>query len=164
MRRCAAERLPTDWGDVDKLGPHHISTLPRYWITRLYVGLTTLCAIFVTSHEPEAISYKIIQASGDQGWRMVYLLGVIAGLAVVDVLVNDLFPERFKIEVAKRNRHLIYIGLATGIFSISFVLLSDAGGWYRPLVLSYWLHGSVAALVAFLDLFQRHRGKERAPQ
>jgi CHASE2 domain-containing sensor protein len=148
----------SDWGDLQKLGPHRISTLPRYWITRLYVALCTLVSIAVTWLEPESIAHRLVDATGGQGWPLIAMLAGVACLAIVDVLVNDLLPLRFTFLRAKRHRHLIYAALSMGIFSLSYVILVGAGGW-RPLVLPYWLNGGVAAAVAFLDLFQRHRAR-----
>lgn len=155
------DRATSDWGKLDQLGPYHISTLPRYWITRLYVALATLAAIVATWLEPDALSHRLISNTGDQGWALVWILALVSIAAVVDVVVNDLLPERFHLRATMRRRHLIYIALAVGIFCMSYAFLVGAAGadgaWFRPLVLPYWLNGAVAAAVAFLDLFQRHR-------
>ncbi|CAN5857208.1 hypothetical protein BH11PSE13_BH11PSE13_12060 [soil metagenome] len=151
---------PSNWGNLQQLGPHHISTLPRYWITRLYVALSTVMSIIVSWLEPGALTHRLIDRSGEQGWVMVGLLAVVCGFAIVDVVVNELLPEKFKLPTAKKHRHLIYMALAMGIFCMSYVFIVGEGGWFRPLVLPFWLDGFVAAAVAFLDLYQRHR----APQ
>jgi hypothetical protein len=147
----------SNWGDLEQLGKHHISTLPRYWITRLYVALSGLTSILVCWLEPEALTHKLIDASGDQGWVMVGVLAVLCVIAICDVLVNDLLPDRYELAMPKRRRHLIYIALAMGIFCMSYVFVAGENSTFRPLVLPFWLDGSIAAGVAFLDLFQRHR-------
>ena len=150
----------SNWGDVEQLGTHHISTLPRYWMTRLYVALSTLTSILVSWFEPTTLTHRLISQSGEQGWAMVGLLAIVCLLAILDVVVNDLLPTRFAFAAAKRYRHLIYIALSMGIVCMSYVFIVGEGGWFRPLVLPFWVDASFAAFVAFLDLFQRHR----APQ
>lgn len=150
----------SNWGDLEQLGRHHISTLPRYWITRLYVALSILTNILASWYEPQALTHKLIDASGEQGWVMVGILGSICIVAIADVVVNDLLPDKFRLASAKRYRHLIYIALAMGIFCMAYVFVAGDGSTFRPLVLPFLLNGAVSAAVAFLDLFQRHR----APQ
>lgn len=155
-----SDRCPTNWGSVEELGTHHISTLPRYWITRLYVALSVLLSLVVSWLETEALTHQLLNDSGRQGWWIVAALAMVCLTAVADVIVNDLLPTRFSLPTAKRHRHLIYIALSIGVFCMSYVFIVGDGGWFRPLVLPFWLHGVIAAAVAFLDLFQRHR----APQ
>jgi hypothetical protein len=155
-----SEDRSSGWGDIEQLGRRHISTLPRYWITRLYVALSALTSILVSWLEPQALTHKLIDASGRQGWAVVAILAAICLVAIADVIVNDLLPDQFKMVATKRHRHLIYIALAMGIFCTSYVFVAGDGSRFRPLVLPFWLDGFIAAAVAFLDLFQRHR----APQ
>lgn len=147
----------SNWGDVEQLGAHHISTLPRYWMTRLYVALSAFATIVVIWWEPAALTHRLITQSGLPGWYLVGALAALALFGVIDVVVNDMLPDRFRIRCAKRYRHLIYIALATGLACMSYVFVAGDGGWFRPLVLPFWVDASFAALVAFLDLFQRHR-------
>ncbi|MDN4590250.1 hypothetical protein DBA29_17305 [Xenophilus aerolatus] len=147
----------SNWGDLEVLGKHHISTLPRYWITRLFVACSTVATILVIWWEPEALTHRLISQSGAQGWWLVGLLACVAVLGVADVIVNDILPDRISIAWVKRRRHFVYIGLAMGLMSMTFVFVAGDGGWFRPLVLPFWVDAFFAALVAFLDLFQRHR-------
>lgn len=146
----------SNWGDLAALGRHHISTLPRYWITRLYVALSAFTAIAVIWWEPEALTHKLITQSGERGWWLVSALACVAVVGIFDVIVNDLLPDRFHLRCAKRWRHLIYAALAIGLMCITYVFIAGGAGW-RALVLPFWVDASFAALVAFLDLFQRHR-------
>lgn len=145
----------SDWGNVDVLGRHHVSTLPRYWTVRLYIALSILTTLGVIRFEPNFLSHKYITHSGEFAWLCVGVLAVLSFIALVDVVVNDLLPETFQLRCAKSNRHLIYIFQALGIACIAFVLYAE--GASIPVILSYLVDGAFAALVAFLDLFQRHR-------
>jgi len=152
-------RSHSNWGDLDALGRHHISTLPRYWVTRLYVALSTVTTIVVIWSEPEALTHRLISQSGSPGWWLVGLLAVIALIGVVDVVVNDLLPEHIRLDCAKRYRHLIYAALSMGLVCMCFVFVAGSGGWFRPLLTPFLTDAAFAALIAFLDLFQRHRGR-----
>jgi hypothetical protein len=46
----------SNWGSVEVLGMNHISTLPRYWLTRIYVALNAGATAFTTWNEPEALT------------------------------------------------------------------------------------------------------------
>lgn len=147
----------SNWGDLHALGRHHISTLPRYWITRLYVALSSLTSIAVIAWEPEALTHRLITQSGPPGWWLVGFLAVVAAVGIVDVVVNDMLPDRFHLRCAKRSRHLIYVALSMGLMCLTYVFIAGGGGWWRALAMPFWIDAVFAALVAFLDLFQRHR-------
>ncbi|APW38455.1 hypothetical protein RD110_15640 [Rhodoferax koreense] len=150
----------TGWGDANVVGKRHISTLPRYWMTRLYVALSTLTGVYTMWTEPSALTHRLIEKSGQQGWMLAAGLAAVAMVAIADVIVNDLMPERFRLVTAKNKRHLVYCFLALGILCMTYVFVSGDGGWYRPLVLPFWIDALFAVGVAFFDSFQRHR----APQ
>ena len=130
---------------------------PRYWITRLYVALSTLVSAVIIVFEDEALVHKIVWHSGPTGMWCVVALALVALVAAADVVVNDLLPDRFVFEVAKRNRHLVYMALSMGLMSLCFVMTQSKGEWSQ-VTLRYQLDALVAATLAVLDLFSRHRG------
>jgi len=146
----------SNWGDLEALGGRHVSTLPRYWISRLYLALSTLATIGVIWLESDSLMHRLITQSGPAGWYLVGILAFVAIVALADSIVNDLLPDRYRLKAAKRYRHLVYVAIAMGLASMSYVFLAVGGGW-RPVVLPFWVDTMFAAMVAFLDLFQRHR-------
>jgi hypothetical protein len=152
-------RSHSNWGDLEALGRRHISTLPRYWVTRLYVALSSFASIVVIWNEPEALTHRLISQSGAPGWWLVGLLAVVAVAGIVDVVINDLLPDHYRLECAKRYRHLIYVALSMGLACMCFVFVAGSGGWFRSLVTPFLIDASFALFIAFLDLFQRHRGR-----
>ena len=147
------------WGDVDQLGRHHISTLSRYWLTRLYLACSILSPLFITWLEPEAITHRLINESGALGWYMALALGIVCVVGIVDVIINDILPDRYQLLCAKRHRHLIYMAMSIGTFSMLYMYVA-VGGHIRWLILPGAVDGTVAAVVAVLDLFNRHRTSE----
>lgn len=130
--------------------------LPRYWFTRLYIALSVLVSVTITIIEPTTLAHRLILGkAGYVGWLSLLTLGVIAVLAVLDGIVNDALPARFVLPTAKRYRHLVYVALSLGLVGITYVIASRAG--YSPLMWSYWLDATAAIVVAYLDLFSRHR-------
>jgi hypothetical protein len=55
MTARTASGRPSAWGEIEQLGSRHISTLPRYWITRLYLALSILTNILASRYESQAL-------------------------------------------------------------------------------------------------------------
>lgn len=130
---------------------------PRYWITRLYVALSTIVSCVIIAFEDESLVHRIITESGPTGMYCVLILALVAMIAAADVVINDLLPDAYQFEVAKRYRHLVYMALAMGLMSLCFVMTKAKGDWTQ-ITLRYQLDAAVAATLAVLDLFSRHRG------
>lgn len=129
--------------------------MPRYWLVRLYVALSVLCTVLIICTEPNSLVHQVVAATGVHGWACVIALGVLASLALVDVVVNDLLPAHINVPLARRWRHLVYMLLAMGLVSITGVIAAGVG--MTPLLLTFWLDAGVATAIAFFDLFSRHR-------
>lgn len=130
-------------------------SLPRYWLTRLYLACSVLNVTLVSCFESRTLLYRIIQQSDDAGWWCVLGLACLACLGVVDTLINDLLPKNFNLRCAKKYRHLIYMALAMGMLSLAYIIAKAEGASY--LLIRPCLDAAVAACIAFFDLFARHR-------
>ena len=129
--------------------------MPRYWLTRLYVALSVLVNIMVTSLEPQSLTARAIYATGSLGWLAVWTLGAVGIVALLDVLVNDLAPDHWRLPSAHRWRHFVYMAIALGEVSITYVIAAKLG--FTPLLFVYWLDAAAAVAIAYFDLFARHR-------
>ncbi len=132
-------------------------TMPRYWLVRLYVALSVLANVLIICTEPQALAHRVVAMSGSSGWLCVGALGLLACLALVDVVVNDLLPAHINLPFARRWRHLVYMLLALGLVSITGVIVSAVG--MTTLLLAFWLDAAVSVAIAFFDLFSRHRSR-----
>lgn len=130
---------------------------PRYFLTRLYVALSVMVNVAITATEPQALSFKVVDHTGPVGWFLMACLFGLACLACLDVLVNDLLPERFVLPTAVRWRHLVYMAIPMGQVSLVYAIV-DAHG-FTTLILTYLLDAVVCVTAAVLDLFHR-QGKD----
>ncbi len=109
--------------------------------------------------EPRSLVAQF-STNADSGPLLCLLLGILGAIGVVDVLINDVFPERFKWKVIKKHRHFVLIALAfcyvaslyVSIFNIRSAALSLFYGWNALSLLS----------LAFVDAFQRNRNAHAA--
>lgn len=130
------------------------NTLPRYWLVRLYLALSLVILCVTALLQTGTQLYR--QVSADGGGLYVITLGAISLIGALDAIVNDMLPDRWRLPWARRHRHVIYMLMAIGSFSIAYMLIIGAGmltGASAQLI----LNTLVATLIAFLDLFSRHR-------
>lgn len=128
--------------------------LPPFWFARLYIAAHIGVIALVACFGSETLLQRVIAASGEAGFWCVLVLAVLSGLAVLDVLINDLLPDRFKLCKVKRYRHFLYIALALGVVSLGFVIARQVG--VSTLHASILLAAAGATWLAFLDLYARH--------
>lgn len=128
---------------------------PRYWLIRSYIAANVFVTCSIALFEPNSVIYRVVQESGFTGSMSVGVLMCLAFVALCDVLINDLMPARYRFEWSFDYRHLLYMWLAMGLVSVSAVIIKSIGP--SPLLLRFWLDALLAALVAFLDTYSRHR-------
>lgn len=131
---------------------------PRFWFSRLIIALEVLVLIAgVSWFEPASLTSKAIEQSGHFGWVLILGLFVMCGMAIVDVIVNDLMPARFVWACGLGWRHLSFMGIALILAFLGMLVAFTLG--YTPLLLAYWLNAVLAALVTILDVFARFRSQ-----
>lgn len=151
---------PTTWGSLEALGPNHISTLARYWLSRSFVAIMTLSLIVGAWFEPESLVHELFDSSGVWGWRVAGMVCATCLICMLEVVVNDLMPAHRTLRFVKRRRHIFYAGVGIGNIACAFMFVAESGGGYRGVMLPYTVLAVYSFVVAYLDLFQRHR----APQ
>jgi hypothetical protein len=128
----------------------------RHWLSRLYVTMSILISVLITMLEPRSLAYQVMEEGSAAGWAFLFLLGALGLVALFDVCVNDLLPHEFDMPSGRRWRHLVYMALAVGLCCVSFVIAADTG--FSMVLLNYWKDIAICVAIAYLDLFQRHRG------
>lgn len=129
--------------------------LPEFWYSRLAVALGVAGLAVVAAFGEGTLLHRVVAASGPAGTYCTVALALLAGLAMLDVLINDIAPRRFTFDLAKDNRHLVYMGLAVGTFSLAFVIQQHSG--LNAMHVLIFIQSGLAVGVAFLDLYARHQ-------
>jgi hypothetical protein len=128
----------------------------RYRIVRLYVTISIILSILSILFEPASIHAQVV-GSANLPIALFYTALGVGFVALLDIFINDILPNKYSFKQAYLYRHLIYMSLSLISFSLSAGLLITFSG--SILVGRLWLDGVVAATVAVLDIFARHRNK-----
>lgn len=127
----------------------------RMIVSRIYVAFSILFSTLAFAFEPlSKQGSSAIATNAPIFW--IYAALVLCLMAVIDIIINDLAPDNFKLNITYNYRHIIYMLLAVLSFSISVAVANTYGTSF--LICRLWLDGGVAAVVAFLDIFGRYRG------
>lgn len=130
----------------------------RFWFGRLYLSLDVLTTVFITLFSTFSLNRIAFTAlSGNFGFVGVGILAVLAVLALLDVIVNDLLPDRFHLHWARHNRWCIFMGMAL-VFT-TFMYVNATNPMLTALLVRYFLSASGALALAGLDLMER--GEEK---
>lgn len=111
----------------------------------------------VTWLAPESLSAQVLLRSGSIAPFFMLVLALCSGIALLDILVNDLFPKRFHLPTLGA-RHIGYMAMAISLLMLSGIVASRVG--LSAILISYLLAATFSAGIAGLDLKARH---ERTP-
>lgn len=130
-------------------------TLDRFWLTRHYVALSTMASVVIAVGSPGSLNARALAQNGAYGWALLMVLSAAAMLLLLEAFTTAFVPG-IQINALRRRRHTLLMVLAMGHLCMGFLIVMfspDAAA----LVVRFGLDATVAALVAFLDLFQRYR-------
>lgn len=144
-RRCS------DYHEHDKKEPVGL-IFRRYIVSRIYVTLSILVTVLTLAFDPSTFHTQIHLPN----FLLVTALGICA-IGVIDILINDLAPDKYIFRIAYDYRHLVYMMLSLISLSIAAGITLTSGS--TIFLSGLWLDGIVAAFVAVLDIFARHRGR-----
>lgn len=126
-------------------------------VLRLYLCARTIIVAVVSLGEPESLNGRLIASSGALAYVLTSMLVACAVVGIVDLIINDLAPERFTLPWAREHRHLGYIGLSCGSCAFLFVMAKHGNLSY--LSLSYAADGLAAACGAVTHVFHHQRSR-----
>lgn len=124
----------------------------RFLVTRVYVCLSILISILITIFEPSSVYGRALAATNMPDGLIWAALGLCI-VAVLDIAINDFAPDKYRFGWAFDYRHLLYMSLALLSFSLSVGVITAFGSSF--FLCRLWLDGSVATVVAFLDILRR---------
>lgn len=124
---------------------------------RAYMMLSAALYAVTAITQPETLLFKIANHDATALGAM-YLMGLFAVLGMIDLVVNDLMPERFVIRRALQDRHLVNMGLslcfAVQMFTtVRYELPLSAMPYYA-------LYAVFIPLSAFADVQRRFKNKK----
>lgn len=127
-------------------------------LLRHYVALSTLATAAISFLSPESLNARALEHNGVWGSGLLMIMSALSLVLIFDAIFSSLKSDLPTDKIGDK-RHLILIALALVNVANGFVVVafSPDSGW---LAIRFCLDGTFAALVAFLDLFQRHGGKK----
>lgn len=131
----------------------------RKWLARTIVALDLLVSCAIVFTEPASLLHSIVTKAGPTGKFALAALALVALAALIDVLVNDMLPQKYVLQCAIRHRHLIYMLISLGCLSMVFVIIKVYGP--TVILLHYLLVAGAATIIALFDVVDRV--KERHP-
>lgn len=143
------------WQQCDLAADYRSMFFNRYILARIYVTVSIFISVLTALFEPTSIHHLSVLLS-DGSMILMYLAISVCGFAIVDIIVNDFMSDKYKLNITYNQRHIIYMCLSLISFSLSLGILFTFGGVF--LLGRLWLDGFVAAIVAILDIFARHKG------
>lgn len=123
-------------------------------LLRLYTMLMSGLYAYTGLTQADTITYRIAHANNTAQAVMV-ALAIFAFLGMVDVLVNDIMPERFVIKPALRDRHLVSMGVAS-CFGVQMWTCVKYGLPDAPLPF-YAIYVVLVPISAFADVRKRFK-------
>ena len=130
-------------------------TFQKMAVTRIYVVISVCLSLFAFAFDPMSrLGESAIFTQASFFW--IFPAIVLSLFAILDLIINDIAPQRFYIKWLCSYRHLTYMFLSLLSFSLSVALTETYGASF--LMGRLWLDGTIAALVAFLDIIERYRG------
>ena len=122
-------------------------------IFRLYMGGAAIISWLTAVTYPNSMAARAA-ATDAGGWLMWCLL--LTGIAaVIDVIINDLLPERYHWRTALRQRHFILSSMAFCYMAQLYVVFYSFS--HTGLMLYYMWNAGTIVLTSFLDANQRAR-------
>lgn len=126
----------------------------KYLVARVYVVLSVITTLIVAMFEPNSIYFQHFMQTKFESKFVLGIITMIAVAAIVDLIVNDFMPNKYKIMIFYNKRHLIYMGMSLGMYGMTAaIILTEHSG---VVLLRLWLDGFIAAVIAVLDIFARH--------
>lgn len=131
----------------------------RKWMARVFVSLNVAFACLLAFTQVQDAIRAILERAGTPGYVALSGLLGLSALALADVLVNDVLPERFVLRLALKYRHTIYMLMSLGCLSIAFVLVKTPEPSLA--LLHYGLVAFGALVLAVLDVRDKTLGIQK---
>lgn len=117
---------------------------------RLFLCALVFLNIAFAYGYPESQQFYLVHKIGGLSHACMTVLGAFTALALADVVVNDILPERYRIGISLYCRQHIWMFIASTLAGLAFVAIRY--GMNTWLAVWYSLFAARCVGVAFLDL------------
>jgi MFS family permease len=139
---------------TDRLTDFLLRERSRFWSLRLYFCCDIVATTIITTWAVESLNRQAFTAlPGNVGWLAVVALAALGLLGLVDTIVNDLLPDRFRFPFGRRHRWMLFVGMALIVAMFIYVNLHDQS--LLTLLLRHCLNVAGGFSLALLDLVER---------
>lgn len=126
-------------------------------LLRTYTMLASGLYAYTSLREPSTLAYQVAHADRFACMTMIGL-AIFAVLGTVDLIINDLLPDRFMIPRALHDRHLVSMAIA-GCFAVQ---MSTCVRYDLPhaILPFYGIYVLLVPASAFADVRKRFKNKK----
>ena len=117
------------------------------------MGGSAIITWYMAMFEPRSMARLV--ASTFEGALLFWMLLAIGCAALLDALINDFLPERYRWQVAVRQRHFILAAMAfcyIAMLYVAFIYLRSSS-----LLIQFLWNVATIMAVAFFDAHQRSK-------
>lgn len=127
---------------------------------RFYVSASVAVTAAIAGWDPYSHHRFAMAEDGYGGLIAMSLLGLLALAGIVDVLINDVLPDRYSMRCTHRHRHVVFMLLAIG--QVALVLALVKSGDLKPSAGRYVLDALMAAWIAVIGVFDHARAERES--
>lgn len=122
-------------------------------VLRMYMGGNAVVTWYNAITEPTSLVART--SNTFDGQLLIWILGIIGASMVIDVIINDVMPQKFQWKKALKYRHFLFAALAASYISQLFV--SDMASHGNALRVSWVWHAGMTMIASFVDAKKRSR-------
>ena len=126
-------------------------------ISRIYLSFSILMTVLMFVFDRSTLVGQSAVITNVPTFMADFAL-LVCFVSVIDIFVNDILPDKYVLSCSYNYRNIIYMSLSLISFSISIGMLSSMGMSF--VIGRLWLDSLIAAIVAFLDIFERFRCRD----
>ena len=126
-------------------------------LLRLYTMAASGLYAYTSLFEPMTLTYQVAHADRFAHMTMIGL-AIFAALGAVDLIVNDLMPDRFVLARALHDRHLVSMAIAA-CFAVQMAT-SVHYNLSRAMLPFYCVYVLLVPMSAFADVHKRYKNKK----
>ena len=125
-----------------------------YWAFRMALLADALAECVIALFRPSSPNYWVIRHGGPSGVMLMSAALACTVALLLDLLVNDLLPPRFKLRCALRWRHALLLAMAFAQLAMCAAFLTYSPSEWAYLA-RFFPPAAFFALAAYLDTFAR---------